>query len=31
MKILSEELYPEVEMIVLVMDNLNTHKFASFH
>jgi hypothetical protein len=31
MKILSDELYPEAEMIVLVMDNLNTHKLASFY
>ncbi len=31
MKTLSDELYPEAEMIVLVMDNLNTHKLASFY
>jgi len=31
MKTLSDELYPEAEMIALVMDNLNTHKLASFY
>jgi transposase len=31
MKILSDELYPQAEKIVLVMDNLNTHKLASFY
>ena len=31
MKILSDELYPTAETIVLVMDNLNTHKLASFY
>ena len=31
MKILSDELYPEAETIVLVMDNLNTHNLASFY
>ena len=31
MKALSDELYPEAERIVLVMDNLNTHKLASFY
>lgn len=31
MKFLSDELYPEAELIVLVMDNLNTHKLASFY
>ena len=31
MKTVSNELYPDAEMIVLVMDNLNTHKFASFY
>lgn len=28
---LAEEVYPEVERIVLVMDNLNTHKLASLY
>ena len=27
----SDELYPDAEVIVLVMDNLNTHKLASFY
>ncbi len=31
MKVLSDELYPEAEKIVVVMDNLNTHKLASFY
>jgi len=31
MKFLSDALYPEAELIVLVMDNLNTHKLASFY
>jgi hypothetical protein len=31
MKALSDEYYPEAEKIVLVMDNLNTHKPASFY
>jgi transposase len=31
MKALSDEHYPEAEVIVLVMDNLNTHKLASFY
>lgn len=31
MKTLSDELYPQAEIIVLVMDNLNTHKLASFY
>ena len=31
MKALSDEYYPEAEVIVLVMDNLNTHKPASFY
>lgn len=31
MKTLSDELYPQAEVIVLVMDNLNTHKLASFY
>ena len=31
MKKLSDELYPTAETIVLVMDNLNTHKLASFY
>jgi hypothetical protein len=31
MKFLSDELYPEAETLVLVMDNLNTHKRASFY
>lgn len=31
MKILADDLYPEAEVIVLVMDNLNTHKLASFY
>lgn len=31
MKFLSDELYPEAALIVLVMDNLNTHKLASFY
>jgi hypothetical protein len=28
---LAEDVYPEVEQIVLVMDNLNTHKLASLY
>lgn len=31
MKVLSDDLYPDAEAIVLVMDNLNTHKLASFY
>jgi hypothetical protein len=31
MKTLSDDLYPDAEVIVLVMDNLNTHKLASFY
>jgi transposase len=31
MKTLSDDLYPEAERIVVVMDNLNTHKCASFY
>ncbi len=31
MKTLSDELYPQAETIVVVMDNLNTHKLASFY
>jgi transposase len=31
LKYLSEEVYPEVEMIVLVTDNLNTHKTACLY
>lgn len=31
MKVLSDELYPQAEKIVVVMDNLNTHKLASFY
>jgi len=31
MKRLADELYPHAEVIVLVMDNLNTHKPASFY
>jgi transposase len=31
MKVLSDVLYPDAEVIVLVMDNLNTHKLASFY
>jgi hypothetical protein len=31
MKTLSDQYYPEAEVIVLVMDNLNTHKLASFY
>jgi len=31
MKTVSDELYPDAEMIVLVMDNLNTHKLSSFY
>ena len=31
MRFLMEEHYPEAERIVLVMDNLNTHKKASFY
>lgn len=31
MKILSDVHYPEAEVIVIVMDNLNTHKLASFY
>ena len=31
MRILLEEDYPEAEKVVVVMDNLNTHKTASFY
>ncbi len=31
MKELVDELYPEVEKIVVVLDNLNTHSFASLY
>lgn len=31
MKWLIDETYPDVEKIVLVMDNLNTHTIASFY
>ena len=31
MKMVSDELYPEADVIVVVMDNLNTHKLASFY
>ena len=31
MQVLSDVLYPDAEVIVLVMDNLNTHKLASFY
>lgn len=31
MKWLIDEVYPDVEKIVLVMDNLNTHKVSSFY
>jgi len=31
MKMVSDEPYPEAEVIVVVMDNLNTHKLASFY
>jgi transposase len=31
MKRLSDALYPEAEKIVVIMDNLNTHKLASFY
>jgi len=31
MKTLSDQYYPDAEVIVLVMDNLNTHKLASFY
>lgn len=31
MKKLSDEIYPEAEKIIIVMDNLNTHKLASFY
>jgi len=31
MRLVSEELYPEAEKIVVVMDNLNTHSPASFY
>jgi hypothetical protein len=30
-KYLSDEMYPDVEKIILVMDNLNTHKIASLY
>lgn len=30
-KYLSDEMYPDVEKIILVMDNLNTHKAASLY
>ncbi len=31
MKTLSDVHYPDADVIVLVMDNLNTHKLASFY
>ncbi len=31
MKMVSDKLYPEADVIVVVMDNLNTHKLASFY
>jgi len=31
MKTLSDQYYPDAEVIVLVMDNLNTHKLAAFY
>jgi len=31
MKTLSDQYYPDAEVIVLVLDNLNTHKLASFY
>lgn len=31
MKWLLDEVYPDVEKVVLVMDNLNTHKISSFY
>jgi hypothetical protein len=31
MKTLSDELYPQAEKIIVVMDNLNTRKLASFY
>jgi hypothetical protein len=31
MKALSDQYYPDADVIVLVMDNLNTHKLASFY
>jgi len=31
MRMVLEELYPDVEKVVLVMDNLNTHSTASFY
>jgi len=31
MQAVSDQLYPEAEVIVLVMDQLNTHKLASFY
>lgn len=31
MKTLADELYPQAEKIVVVMDNLNTHKLPSFY
>jgi len=31
MQTVSDELYPEAEKIVVVMDNLNAHKLASFY
>jgi hypothetical protein len=31
MKTLSDQYYPDADVIVLVMDNLNTHKLASFY
>jgi hypothetical protein len=31
MKSVSDELYPQAEKIVVVLDNLNTHSSASFH
>lgn len=31
MKYISDELYPQAEKIVMVLDNLNTHSLASFY
>lgn len=31
MRIVADQLYPEAEKIIVVLDNLNTHAFASFY
>ena len=31
MKIIADEIYPDVEVIIMIQDNLNTHKLSSFY